>query len=133
MFSRTARKKRNSEAIQTLAKTKGKMESQRKHFSSLSAFTDVAISINIPSCNLSVTSLKSIFLQEKVGGCSMELFSACPFPQDMDNVSEQQLIAVTAGKEGAGVPADRGQAAGGRVWRESKGFLWMISTLFHTC
>lgn len=99
------------------------MESQRKHFSSLSAFTDVAISINIPSCNLSVTFLESIFLQEKVVGCNIELFSACPFPQqDLGNMSEQQLRAVTAGKEGAGVPADRGQAAAGRCLEGKRGF-----------
>lgn len=112
------------------------MERQRKHFSSLSAFTAVAISINIPSCNLSVTFLKSVFLQDRVvGGCSTVLFSACSFPQDMD-VSEQQLWAVTAGQEAAGVRCSWQTAVWqqmGGVWRESKAFLWMISAFLHAC
>lgn len=37
-------------------------------------------------------------------------------------MSEQQLRAVTAGKEGAGVPADRGQAAAGRGLEGKRGF-----------
>lgn len=113
-------KERNSEAIQTLAKPKGKMESQSKRFSSLSAFTDVAISINIPSCNLSVTFLKSIFwLQEEAAGWCWFLHTLFhrTWMCQSNNWGPSQL-----GRRVQVFLADRGQGADGRGLEGKQGF-----------
>lgn len=121
LFSRTARKKGIQKLFRHWQKGGWRV---RGSILVLSAFTDAEISINIPCCSLSVTFLEScIFLQEEVVGCDAVL--CIPF-----STGRGCVTAITAGKEGAGVPGTPWLMGGG--WRENKGFLCMISTFYHT-